>query len=207
MLSLKFKYIFLHTPKCAGTTIEKFLLEYEGVNTDLLTSDHLWADLLPEAIQRKFWIGNPDGRGARQHYVLHEYKINNVDDYFKFTFVRNPYAKAVSEWKYFKRIFPKSYTDSFKESLRKKNPYPWGQHAIPQHHFAKGCDFVGRVETFNEDWYEVCDRIGIARATLGKENVSNDRSRYIDYYDPDDIEVAKEKFADDIEYFDYEFGE
>ena len=33
MISHKYKYIFVHIPKCLGTSVERVLLEHEGIKT------------------------------------------------------------------------------------------------------------------------------------------------------------------------------
>ena len=71
MISHKHKCIFLHIPKAAGTSIERFL---RGTDPEI-----------PEKTPRQ--------RGFSRF-------LNDHPDYYVFSFVRNPYDRFVSAWKW-----------------------------------------------------------------------------------------------------------
>lgn len=207
MISNKYKYIFFHTPKCGGSSIEKILLQNETNLTDEAFIDVFWADNLSKEIKKEFFIGkiNKSEAQARQHCttdILKNKFPNKFKSYFKFTFVRNPWDKAVSEWLYFLKIKP-NYRLEFKNSIQ---TYPFIEHCWLQKHFAHNCDFVGRFENLQEDFNIVCDKIGIARQKLPHEN-KNKRKHYTEYYDDETRDIVAQKYAKDIEYFGYKFGE
>jgi hypothetical protein len=88
-ISHKHKAIFIHIPRTCGSSIEKALgiygLKNDGVNTPC-----------PEilfGITRKVYL---------QHLTILEIKdrINKgmFEEYFKFTFIRNPYDRIISEY-------------------------------------------------------------------------------------------------------------
>jgi hypothetical protein len=66
-------------------------------------------------------------------------------------------------------------------------------------------DFVGRVENFQEDFDEVCRRIGIKEQTLPHVNASK-HGHYSEYYDTETAELVGQVFADDIKLWGYEYA-
>ena len=85
--------VFVHIPKVAGTSIENAL----GLDDPTETNYHKYTGWDPIY---SIWM---------QHATLsqiHEYWRSIVKDYFKFTFVRNPYDRAVSDWLWFKNEKP-----------------------------------------------------------------------------------------------------
>ena len=174
MISHKYKSLFLHIPKAAGTSIERFLRQIDSE--------------IPQKILRK--------RGF-SHF------LNDHLDYYVFSFVRNPYDRFVSAWKWGELKFSKEsglpfYHKergvSFEEYVllttdldyRKDNKNLWSEydeyHTLPQfeffphlnggHYFSDKinpdftCDFIGKFENLNEGFNEVCSSIGATELKL-----------------------------------------
>ena len=142
------------------------------------------------------------------HYPLYKVKevISNekYNNYFKFSFVRNPYERCVSAWKY---NIIKGHTSPEKNLLqfvRNLGPNVNSKY-LNQYDFVNGCDYIGRFENLQKDFNIICDTIGIPKQQLPHVNKTKHKC-YTEYYDDEIRELVTEKYAKDIEYFGYEFG-
>lgn len=191
MISHKHKCIFIHNNKTGGTSISKFLIN--------------------------------DGLPKCKHCTILEYKKKYgdfFDSYFKFTIVRNPWDKLISQYffrvgdnsqgghLFLKKYMKKKKNISFKEFLQK--PFPIGHvqqfSRISDENGDVLLDFVGRFENLQEDFDTICDKIEIPRQQLPHVNKTKHK-HYTEYYDDETKSIVAEKYAKDIEYFGYKFGE
>ena len=145
-------------------------------------------------------------------------KENNI---FTFGFVRNPWDRAVSGWKFgsYGMDWNMNFVD-FCRNLKKLELYPKNKqasdglllHICEQHSFLIceekkiKADFIGKFENLQEDFNIICDKIGIPQQQLPHKNKSKHK-HYTEYYDDETQAIVAEKYAKDIEYFGYEFGE
>jgi hypothetical protein len=156
--------------------------------------------------------------------LLSEYKIKfqkEWEDHFKFTIVRNPWDRLLSTYK---DKVQKQWidTDDHPDRLSKFEKYKDGgykffvKNVIPSEDNHTECltnlidfkniDFIGRFENLQEDFDIICDKIGIPKQQLPHANKSKHK-HYTEYYDDETKQIVAEKFAKDIEYLGYEFGE
>lgn len=206
MISHRYKCIFIHIPKTAGTSI----------------TDVIWPSDRTEA---ELWMGfvdkyrNKYQTGGLQHLLSRQIREEVGEaihrEYFKFSFVRNPWDRAVSQYcsmatrpdlRDFVGMRP---DDSFKRYLEladKRTHVQWE----PQVHFLKDTngdslvDYVGRVENLDRDAAIVLARLGLAGANIPHVNRS-ERRPYSEYYDPETIEWVAEKYSDDIREYGYHY--
>lgn len=228
MICREYQCLFVHVPKTAGQSVEQFFMDRLGLDWDRDRAEVMLGD-------------NPDrDRGTEKlaHLSAAEYVrdgfvgADEFERFFKFSFVRNPFERIVSEYRY-RNYFSHR---SFRDFVLRKLPEPgWGddyRHVMPQYemlHDADGrllVDFVGRFENLQRDFAEVCTRLGIEDAELPHRNPSNKRSRtlkrqvrnfvfrngedgkrrYTDFYDDEIREAVTRLYRRDIEAFGYEFG-
>ena len=65
-------------------------------------------------------------------------------------------------------------------------------------------DSVGRYESLQQSYDEICARIGIPTAELSRKNPSV-HDAYADYYDEELREQVAEFYKDDLRLFSYDF--
>lgn len=139
-----------------------------------------------------------------------------ISEYLKFTFVRNPWDRMVSNWKMFttKRIKQlRSMTDldlSKFEDFADFAISHYNHHWLPQSlYLPEKLDFIGRLETFDEDFKQLLKLISW---DFKEENIKRIKKRgstkhlpYWEYYSPKLVEKIGEYYKADIEKFNYEF--
>ena len=157
--------------------------------------------------------------GHKKAFVYKRSKPNIFDNYFKFTFVRNPWDRVVSFYHYqikrgwdyypFNKTIPfDKFVKNWLKPMRRQTPlatypcYDW----ISDKDDNLLVDFIGRFENFQEDFDIVCDKIGIPHQQLPHKNKSNHK-HYTEYYDDETRQIVAERYAKDIERFGYKFGE
>jgi hypothetical protein len=176
MINRDLACIFVHVIKTGGTSIATAL----NMNDKKC---HMPASEIRKKVGQKIW-----------------------NDYFKFTFVRNPFEKIVSQYHY--NRWQWGLKDStFKEYINKWNK---GKKisSFPQlnlFYIDEKIDFIGKYENLQEDFNTICDKIGIPHKELPHKNATKHK-HYTEYYDDETRQIVAEKYAKDIEYFNYEFG-
>ena len=148
------------------------------------------------------------------HVPLYELKniapdvYENQHEYFKFGFTRNPWSRVVSAIKYLILIESKWVQDmSMSQFVKRKNfDTVWLGLGMNTLDFCDGCDSIGKVENLQEDLNIICDKLGIPQKELPHKNKTKHK-HYTEYYDDETREIVAKKYAKDIEYFGYEFGE
>jgi len=232
VISHKHKFLFVSVPKTATKSITDYLNNF--------------ADIKGDSNDKQ----SPYNYHATAMQLLTEFKKQNWnwEEYIKFTVVRNPWDKLVSNY-FFKKSemkkwkplieenmenpekhkwlhtwdIPKLYNDwipyfkentSFQKSvlnLNKKEVYKYDEvygysHWIGSSNKVTILNHFIKMENIQSDFNTICDRIGISRQELPHKNASKHK-HYTEYYDEETKQIVAEKYAKDIEYFGYKFGE
>jgi hypothetical protein len=198
--------IFIWIPKTAGTSV------ISGLHTlgvfRRRTPEVLWGRI-PEG-ERKKW------RAANwQHLSVEGVKSRITapgwEDCFSFTFVRNPWDRLVSFYAYSQasRSDPNSVqygaapVTSFEQWIDESPPLTQMWY-LKDKNGQMPVSFVGKFENLREDFGRVCTCLGHTPVVLEKLRASN-RGNYRDYYNASLRKRVAEKYAEEIELFQYVF--
>lgn len=200
------KFIFIHIPKCGGTSIEN-ALGYDYKNNIGFNFEKKYQNITN--IHPK-------------HFKLDDYdRITKIDDYFTFTIIRNPWERMVSNYNF--------DITSNDVSIHGKNTYNEKKHITFYDYVDlilntktngvvsdydswyntqnKSVDCVCKLENIQSDFSYVCGRIGIdnrfikhINKTLYIENIP-----YSDYYNNKYKDLIYNNFKYEILKYKYEF--
>ena len=224
MISHKYRCIFIHIPKCAGTSIESALGHrdhYNGRNGQ----DHRSIRMIESPLLTKEMFHSQENRLEvlrRIKYKFHKqgnpcncYTVTKeqFDSYFKFTFIRNPWSRAYSWYKNVMQdeIHRKGYKIRGQVSLNEFLSRFAGRGMLrPQTYWIKGFDgsiplnHIGRFETLREDFLEICNCMHVPPIEL-PHKVSGSGEDYHVYYDQVSKDLIARIYREEIEMFGYSF--
>jgi chondroitin 4-sulfotransferase 11 len=139
----------------------------------------------------------------------------------KFSFVRNPWDRAVSHYAYrvktdqtglgdghlsFDGWIRAVYLDRDPTYVDRPQMFRTQVDWLKSSDGTIDIDFVGRFESMQADFVELCRRLRVAPVELPHSNVSRlDADSYRDRFDDETAEIIRQYFGDDIERFGYEF--
>ena len=212
MISDQKRCIFVHIPKTGGTSVEDAIW---GSDWSKRTPEELWMGLVRPGFN-KYQSGGMQHLLASQ--IREEVGSDRFESYFKFSFVRNPWDKAVSQFLYLKtrpdlrKVMGVRPWTSFRKYLRiLKKHHQRHVQSFEQWRFICNedgkllVDFLGRFETLEEDFQKVAEIIKLSDTSLPHSMKSKKRKPYADYYDAKSIDLISEIYARDIELFNYKF--
>jgi len=172
MISTKHKTIFVHIPKVAGQSIETLFLEDLGLNWDTRQA----------LLLRKKKSDEPGPHRlahlkAKDYVGLGYLEASKYEEYFSFSFVRNPYSRVMSLYNYlgYSRIISFS---AFINSVLSKKVREDHFFFRPQYDYLYcdngklWVDFVGKLEHISEDIEYVMEKVGLEGKNLPHINKS-----------------------------------
>lgn len=220
MISHEFKLIFVHIPKCAGSSVEGALnhfSEFEGdgrqdhrtirqiepLNQHAFRS---WENILELARRARFPL-------SHQPNPKNRYKVtrNQYATYMKFTVVRNPWERIFSWYK----STGGTVADS-PESKQEFRDYVLEQagkgHLRPHVYYLKqfdgriNMDLVIRYESLSRGFEDVISYIGDDSIVLPHLLKNENRKfRHVDFFDSETKEFVKDVYSEDIRTFGFKF--
>ncbi len=232
MISHKYQFLFIHIPKCAGTTIERTLADNEDIFNWNFRGGHTMDP-------------NPLPFGGLRKEALSR-TINEFQEYYYFTFVRNPFARILSTYAHIKRRVdlaklnpsPKNNAQYFLrpkplESFDEFVDPAWlyvmkgkgqGLSKFEKYHLTPQCrfmpefnnnrflnyeldfefsfNFIGRVEAFEQDLNLLLNEFSLDKP-LVVENTSTYTQDKLDYFNQSNIEKIVQAYPLDFEKLNY----
>lgn len=196
MINHKYKCIFIHIPRCAGTSIE-VAINGKPNNGSNFSFKHLTASYA-KILYKDYW-----------------------NDYFKFSIVRNPWSRMVSMCKFpfygckimngklsvneYMQKWPAIEIDP-RTNCNIKDHGVIYDNCVYKNLLSDDLDFVGRFENLEESYIFVKQAIGLDLKNFPcHPNQSSRKKHYTEYYDDETREIVAKKYAKDIEYFGYKF--
>ena len=210
------RFIFVHIPKTAGTSIEEAVYQYQDFN---VTDENIHQPLIQ----------------FRENLTHEEY-----DNAFKFCFVRNPFDLLYSTWKYWThsngllvdfeewiiwryegrmsdgiKYLNEPYRFSDEASMLSELRISWYINRVPQTYWFVDedgnflTDYIGSFEYLHEDFNEIVRHLDLKDVYLPHANKNRDDSDkdYRKYYSERTRKIVEKKFALDLAIFGYSFDE
>lgn len=240
-INRELKAIYIHLPKVGGLYIENILISFynfKQIRFGRLDHDDFNENKnitkFSEINAKEESILQLRDKGLTRYFDSAESPITKEewDTYYKFTFVRNPYDRMVSAFKYLNKI--KKHQNNFKDFLFENahlSDYGYFHTFISQYdHLIDNnsninINYIGKFENLNEDFVKVLRIIGISEikhtkyledniiinsSSQGKMHYDKtnktdkiDKIFYTDYYDEECLQQINNYFEKDFKQFNF----
>ena len=217
------KAIFIHNPKTGGSYISKILDDFYNFRHISFVPDKNNPKLnKPQYFQEEDSLIKINGIinfkiGSSEFLDLTDMTHEQLNSYYKFTFIRNPYDKIVSAFKFISNGYSSICT--FQEFIYKKqncknnifvhsfiNQYDF----LLDHNNKLDINFLGDFNNLNEELINVLKKLGVKEITHGKlitENIkinhSLNTSYYYKYFNEETLKVVNMYFKNDFDKFHF----
>jgi Txe/YoeB family toxin of Txe-Axe toxin-antitoxin module len=214
MISHKHKCIFIHIPKTAGTSINTFF--HPGVKFHYKTPDY--ERLFGWCPKRQLHMQHATAKQLLETELITQ---EQWDNYYKFTFVRNPWDRAYSDylWIMNDRKVKGTFSEylnkqgGFKEIFTNQNNADYrGDHLWPQTDFfdLEGplrLDYIGKFENFPKEINFILKELQINKTFDSYENRQEKLLKhYSDFYNRRTKRLVENVFKNDIQLLKYDFN-
>jgi len=181
MISDIHRCIFIHIPKTGGSTVEE-MFRMNGFGNIPAREVHLSACLLQKRYPEKFL------------------------SYYKFSIVRNPWARAYSVWwNYVQSGKTKQTLYEFCNTIHTRFLL------VPQFDMLSAgenvIDYIGRFEELNDVLSFVIEKFGLVINDIPHQKKREGKPHYTDFFDDKTIELIAKRYNKDIVTWGYKYGE
>ncbi len=221
MISHKNKYIFIHIPKCAGTSVEKALgQDDDGIHKDL--QDHRTIRQLELPVNLSEVMKSRKNIYQYllriQNYTTRFNTWNNVSQhqykqYYKFTIVRNPWARA---WSWYQNVMRdqihqrrlgitsrtsfEQFTFKFAGKGMLRSQLSW----LQDYKGDLAVDDIYRFEDLEQAFHDICKKLVLEHRPL-PHTLQGKQTLLSEQYSKELKDYVAAVYADEIKLFDYCF--
>jgi hypothetical protein len=171
------------------------------------------------------WMGfvdkyhNKYQTGGLQHLLAQQIRAEVgsavFDSYFRFSIVRNPWDRAISQFVFMARrpdlrgflgMPPDASLKQYLQLIGKRRHVQWDHQVRFLYDDNGRClvDYIGRFEAFESSIQSIMSRLGIGLGPVRHDN-RGARGPYQSYYDAEAREMVAALYAEDIKAFGYAF--
>ncbi len=220
------KFIYISIPKTGSTSLRNAINDYSEIKIDRtyhLANLSIERSAVTGFYPSNYWKVSTHMTAQELFYIWPEIFPNKKDDwnkYFKFTLVRNPWARRVSQWQFIR-------SKAKKESIATFSGYCYEVYKLCEgkfHKFVarsskldqqvnwikddsgeKKLDYVCKLEEIDESFQFICNKLKIENYSFPHENQSQ-HHHYTKYFNTKMVDYLANIYSDDINEFNYEFG-
>ncbi|MCB1119917.1 MAG: sulfotransferase family 2 domain-containing protein [Verrucomicrobiae bacterium] len=218
LISLNYKYVYVATPKVANSTIKYSLIRLELDSSDFRFQKG------ENPHKRQYWpLLSPLSVPTFKEIVF-------SDEYFNFSFVRNPYSRLLASYldkicrnqpekrsilktlnRNHRRLDQEVTFFDFVKAIGQQSVHERDRHWLNQdtHNYIGRIDydFVGHLERFDEDIVEVFSHLkpgGEEYLQSAAGHATKASSKLSDYFTQEILEIANTIYGSDFDTFGYE---
>jgi len=196
------RFVFVHIPKVAGTSIRRALRSVDGINRRPTRDAGTWHETPIEMFTR-LAVGPDDMMPSRST------ASGPISEYAFFCFVRNPWARFCSLHGYLLRKGEQITSDvnDFAGQLAKRDPWLMGLRSIkPQSlYVVPPVKQIGRYETLHEDFSRITRSLNLELKLDHLNESGSHLEDYRQFLSPKAAGIIADFYNDDIKAFGYEF--
>jgi len=202
IISHRLKYVFIHVPKTGGTSVRNILTHNDKFSCDVISH---WDTITEE----QFEAFPKVSRELKCHHGVRkakEYFDDNDldwDSYFKFCFMRNPYDLHVSYYHFLDQVIGKKERNTEEQEETYQNATSFPDYVKDLERSRAGfqeiyirdegevkVDFIGKLETIEEDFKHIVDTILPKQIITEKEYKlpflnKTEHKHFSEYYTPE----------------------
>ena len=204
-LSHEHKFFFIHVEKTGGSSVNTVLMNSGHLNkdVDILKKTGIINFKQPQFRGTEYYGGD---RGAQECIGLFGDDI--WDEYFTFAFVRNPWDRMYSWYRYLINDGAMTADISLKTWLLNYNFK--GRMKQTTYFLDKDgknrMKFLGRYENLQADFDKICNTLNFPTQKLPHINKSPNKLPYYEFYNIETKSVVSKIFAEEIKLLEYEYG-